>query len=65
VLRLAELIEMVRLPVDPPGVNQNVPTSLPAGIVILVTLAPPDVAWNVSEPLELAGVITTPEVPAG
>jgi len=28
-------------------------------------LAPPDVAWNVSEPIELAGVTVTPPVDAG
>ena len=37
----------------------------PAGIVTLVTLLPPDVAWNVSDPLVLAGVTVTPPVNAG
>jgi hypothetical protein len=47
------------------GCNQNVPFDEPIGIVIVVMLLPPEVAWNVSEPLVLWSDTTTALSSAG
>jgi len=59
------LIELLRLLDVPPGVRWNATVVEPPWMVMLETLLPPDVTWNVSEPFVLVRVTIALPVDAG